>query len=384
MKNFSKNKMATTLVIVATVILAGVAIFSAVRLYNLRTESVTPSSPESEPSADCGEESCWEECNGWQNAGYNASECRKRALRRALNGSGKTGGQPYYNFGLPDPPSGIKDPNAPGATNGPDQAWYGWGMSPTSEHFLSHGTSCGLGPAACSQPTNTPTPTNTVTPTPTGTPGSCTPLEFTISSSELACLGDRVVYDDDHDGIQDAGEDGVSEIDVELFDDQNDVIDDTTTDEDGYYEFCSLEPGEYYVGFDIDERYTISTQGAGNDACVDSDADSSGFTDSVSLDAGDNYRCLDALIYEEGDEPTNTPTPTNRLTPTPTNKLTPTPTSKLTPTPTDDPDVGGSVSTPTPTSAPSADLPQAGFGAPTIMIAAFGIVLAILAVAIAL
>ncbi len=46
-----KNKVTTILIIVATVILAGVAIFTATRLYNLRDESVAPSAPESKPQA---------------------------------------------------------------------------------------------------------------------------------------------------------------------------------------------------------------------------------------------------------------------------------------------------------------------------------------------
>src|SRR3989344_9053056 len=54
MKEFFKGKFTTALVVVATVILAGVAIFTALRLYQLRQESVSPGSPESLPLAwDC-------------------------------------------------------------------------------------------------------------------------------------------------------------------------------------------------------------------------------------------------------------------------------------------------------------------------------------------
>ena len=51
MKDFIKNKLVTGLIVVATVILAGVAIFTALRLYQLRKESVAPTAPESEPAA---------------------------------------------------------------------------------------------------------------------------------------------------------------------------------------------------------------------------------------------------------------------------------------------------------------------------------------------
>lgn len=47
-----KNKITTAVIIIATVVLAGVAIFTAVRLYQLRQESITPIAPTSKPKAD--------------------------------------------------------------------------------------------------------------------------------------------------------------------------------------------------------------------------------------------------------------------------------------------------------------------------------------------
>jgi len=52
MKNFIQQKGATAIIVVATIILAGIAIFTAVRLYQLRDESVSPATPESEPAAN--------------------------------------------------------------------------------------------------------------------------------------------------------------------------------------------------------------------------------------------------------------------------------------------------------------------------------------------
>jgi len=46
-----KNKLVTILIAAATIILAGVAVFTAVRLFQLRKQSVSPTSPESEPGA---------------------------------------------------------------------------------------------------------------------------------------------------------------------------------------------------------------------------------------------------------------------------------------------------------------------------------------------
>lgn len=49
--NFFKNKIATFLVVIATFILSGVAIFTAVKLYQTRQKPVAPTAPESEPQA---------------------------------------------------------------------------------------------------------------------------------------------------------------------------------------------------------------------------------------------------------------------------------------------------------------------------------------------
>lgn len=51
MKNFFKGKLGTAIIIIATLVLAGVAIFTAVRLYQLRQQAVAPTAPESKPEA---------------------------------------------------------------------------------------------------------------------------------------------------------------------------------------------------------------------------------------------------------------------------------------------------------------------------------------------
>lgn len=60
MKNFFKSKFGTILVLLATVALAGIAIFTAFRLYKLRQEAVTPNAPTSEPAAA----TCTQQCPG--------------------------------------------------------------------------------------------------------------------------------------------------------------------------------------------------------------------------------------------------------------------------------------------------------------------------------
>ncbi len=52
----NKKKIVTVLIVIATVILAGVAVFTAIRLYQLREEAVAPTAPTSEPAAQVTEE----------------------------------------------------------------------------------------------------------------------------------------------------------------------------------------------------------------------------------------------------------------------------------------------------------------------------------------
>jgi len=51
MKNFFKGKAATAIILLATFVLAGIAIFTAIRLYQLRQQPVAPNVPSSRPRA---------------------------------------------------------------------------------------------------------------------------------------------------------------------------------------------------------------------------------------------------------------------------------------------------------------------------------------------
>jgi uncharacterized repeat protein (TIGR01451 family) len=51
MKKLLKGKLATVIIIIATFVLAGIAIFTAIRLYQLRSQSVAPNVPSSRPKA---------------------------------------------------------------------------------------------------------------------------------------------------------------------------------------------------------------------------------------------------------------------------------------------------------------------------------------------
>lgn len=112
-----------------------------------------------------------------------------------------------------------------------------------------------------------------------------------------ASLGDFVWEDLDRDGIQDAGEPGISGITVRLLNGSGTVLQTTKTDVYGYYNFNNLDPADYIVEFVKPSTYTFSTADAGDDA-FDSDANTTtGRTGKHSVPAGARVNTLDAGMY---------------------------------------------------------------------------------------
>ena len=94
------------------------------------------------------------------------------------------------------------------------------------------------------------------------------------STPELASLGDRVWFDTNKNGLQDAGEVGVPGVLVTLYNSSDVALATDTTDADGYYLFEKLAPGSYYVIFAKPQGFTFTqydVNGNGKDA-IDSDA----------------------------------------------------------------------------------------------------------------
>ncbi|NEP80103.1 MAG: hypothetical protein F6K39_19220, partial [Okeania sp. SIO3B3] len=124
-----------------------------------------------------------------------------------------------------------------------------------------------------------------------------------------ASLGDKVFFDDDGDGIQDPGENGVEGVTVTLtgggedgvIGTADDTTETTTTDANGMYEFTNLNPGEEYkVTFsDLPEGFEFTAQDQGGDDTADSDADpTNGMTEVVILESGEENLDVDAGIVE--------------------------------------------------------------------------------------
>jgi 5-hydroxyisourate hydrolase-like protein (transthyretin family) len=108
-------------------------------------------------------------------------------------------------------------------------------------------------------------------------------------------LGNKVWYDADKDGIQDATEAPVAGVTVELLDAAGAVIETTTTDANGNYLFTNLAAGNYQVKFsNLPVGYVFTTPDATGTAgspnladggANDSDAPSSGLTPVINLTA---------------------------------------------------------------------------------------------------
>ncbi len=135
------------------------------------------------------------------------------------------------------------------------------------------------------------------------TDGDCLPdKQIVIAEVELSKLGDTVWLDSDADGIQDAGEAGIADVTVNLFADidgdgvfeESELVETTTTDANGNYEF-SVMAGEYQVQFEQPDGFEVSPANQGGDDTVDSDGLVS---DIVSLAPGENNPTIDSGFYE--------------------------------------------------------------------------------------
>ncbi|MCB9042934.1 MAG: DUF11 domain-containing protein [Chitinophagales bacterium] len=113
-------------------------------------------------------------------------------------------------------------------------------------------------------------------------------------------IGDFVWNDLDGDGLQDPGEPGVPGITVTLINENGEIVGTTITNQDGYYIFTNLPPGNYTLIFDIPADYSISIPNAGSDD-IDSDADSNGMITNIVLGEGENNYTFDVGLIPNTD-----------------------------------------------------------------------------------
>ncbi len=123
-----------------------------------------------------------------------------------------------------------------------------------------------------------------------------------VAEADTASIGD-LVWNDDGDGLQEAGEAGVAGATVEILCSPSGVVgsdDDysyrqVVTDADGDYGFdLLLSDLDYYLMFRSPSGYTFTSEKVGSDEAINSDADANGVTALFTLAAGEANNDLDA------------------------------------------------------------------------------------------
>ena len=182
MKDFIKSKLVTSLIVVATVILAGVAIFTAVRLYQLRNESISLTGPEESKAWDCSQYTFDVNSSGQVTATNNSSRNEPPQQARV-----------YINEQLVttlDVPALTQGQNSTLGQVSVPRGTFNWRVAGTVD-CVSAGSS-GEAPKACTslafnftEPSSTPTATATPTAsaTPTGSPTNTPTGTITITPS---------------------------------------------------------------------------------------------------------------------------------------------------------------------------------------------------------
>lgn len=123
-------------------------------------------------------------------------------------------------------------------------------------------------------------------------------------------LGGYVWFDTDQDGIFESDEFGNSNITVRLYDASNTVVATTLTQENGFYSFIDLFPGNYHVGFVPPSGFIFTLQDQGTDEFVDSDADpGTGLTVVTTIAPAEFEYYWGAGIYGEPERTEPTPVP---------------------------------------------------------------------------
>ena len=123
-------------------------------------------------------------------------------------------------------------------------------------------------------------------------------LSNTVSAKVYASsIGDKVWYDRDADGIQDEGETAIGGVTVKLYKDDGTLLSTTITAADGTYGFKNLLNGDYIIEFIKPVGYLVTTKGSGGDQTLDSNINTNGKTDIITLGEDEENPTIDAGFF---------------------------------------------------------------------------------------
>ena len=121
----------------------------------------------------------------------------------------------------------------------------------------------------------------------------------TVTPCQAYQTGDFVWLDANRDGIQNAGEVGLADVQVNLFNEAGVILDSTRTTSSGAYSL-PITPGNYYLEFVAPAGYAFTLPNQGANPALDSDANpDSGQTPVFTLGAANNLT-EDAGLYQTG------------------------------------------------------------------------------------
>jgi len=153
-----------------------------------------------------------------------------------------------------------------------------------------------------------------------GSNGAGTSATFSVSSGQQkndidigllttpGSVGDLVWIDSNGDGIFNNDEQGINNIQIELYTENGDLTDSTTTQDDnggnpGYYEFTDVQVGNYYIVVELPGAFLATAPFKGGNSSEDSDITGNivpGSSNIFSVGSGVFSDDIDCGIYEPG------------------------------------------------------------------------------------
>jgi len=143
-------------------------------------------------------------------------------------------------------------------------------------------------------------------PAPEAPPAGSCPLRREPFTQTSLILGNRIWLDSNRNNLQDDWERGVGGVCVNLYDAERNLLQQTSTDSNGWYGF-NVDPGRYFVAFEKPAGMEFAQKDAGDES-KDSDADpASGWSDALDVSASHLDLDLGLILLEEPPPPPNLP-----------------------------------------------------------------------------